>query len=66
MSEPRRIASPPPTQAQLDDLYNRLTPLRVRYPGWSDSQIAGTPEASRLIFEWRREHRLLPLQQSRY
>jgi hypothetical protein len=66
MSEPRRVTPPQPTQAQLDDLYDRLTPLRMRYPGWSDSQIAATTEASRLIFEWRKEHRLLPQQQPRY
>ena len=66
MNEPRRLDLPQPTRSQLDDLYNRLTPLRERYPGWSDWMIVGTPEASQLILEWRRDHRLLPQQQPRY
>ena len=66
MHEPRRVAPPQPTQAQLDDLYDRLSPLRQRYPGWSDSKIAVTPEASQVIFDWRKEYGLLPQQQPRY
>jgi hypothetical protein len=66
MREPRRLAPPQPTQAQLDGLYDLLTQLRVRYPGWSDSEIAASPEARRLMLDWRREHGLLPQQQPRY